>query len=59
MSWFAHWFDSPYYHTLYKNRDEKEAELFIDNLVKYLGLKKGQKIRVLLKFLAFTLFMQL
>ena len=28
MSWFANWFDSSYYHILYKNRDEKEAELF-------------------------------
>ncbi|MBL7794699.1 MAG: class I SAM-dependent methyltransferase [Saprospiraceae bacterium] len=31
--WFIHWFDSPYYHTLYKNRDEKEAHTFIDQLL--------------------------
>lgn len=34
--WFAAWFDSPYYHTLYKNRNCNEAELFIDNLVRFL-----------------------
>ena len=44
MSWFAHWFDSPYYHILYKNRDEKEAEFFIDNLISKLQLNKGSKL---------------
>jgi len=44
MSWFANWFDSPYYHILYKNRDEKEAELFIDNLIEKLQLKKRSKL---------------
>lgn len=44
MSWFAHWFDSPYYHILYKNRDEKEAEFFIDNLISRLQLNKGSKL---------------
>jgi len=44
MSWFANWFDSPYYHTLYKNRDEKEAQLFIDNLIDYLQIPKGSKL---------------
>ena len=44
MSWFANWFDSPYYHLLYKNRDEKEAQVFIDNLIEKLQLKKGSKL---------------
>ena len=44
MSWFAHWFDSPYYHTLYKNRDEKEAQHFIDNLIAHLQIKKDSKL---------------
>ena len=44
MSWFANWFDSSYYHILYKNRDEKEAELFIDNLITKLQIKKGSKL---------------
>jgi SAM-dependent methyltransferase len=34
--WFEEWFDSPYYHILYKNRDNKEAENFITNLINYL-----------------------
>ena len=44
MSWFAHWFDSPYYHSLYKNRDEREAKIFIDNLIDYLQIPKGSKL---------------
>ena len=44
MSWFAHWFDSPYYHNLYKNRDEKEAQIFIDNLVLHLQIPKGSML---------------
>jgi len=44
MSWFSNWFDSPYYHILYKNRDDKEAKLFIDNLVQHLQIPKGSKI---------------
>jgi len=44
MSWFAHWFDSPYYHSLYKNRDEREAQIFIDNLIDYLQIPKGSKL---------------
>ncbi|HIL66534.1 MAG TPA: class I SAM-dependent methyltransferase, partial [Flavobacteriales bacterium] len=44
MNWFVHWFDSPYYHTLYKNRDEKEAQAFIDNLVQHLQITKGSKL---------------
>ena len=44
MSWFTNWFDSPYYHTLYKNRDEKEAQAFIDNLIDYLQIPKGSKL---------------
>lgn len=31
--WFKNWFNSPYYHILYKERNHTEAELFIDNLV--------------------------
>jgi hypothetical protein len=26
--WFSSWFDSPYYHILYKERDDKEAQLY-------------------------------
>jgi SAM-dependent methyltransferase len=34
--WFENWFDSPYYHKLYFDRDEEEASLFIGNLMSYL-----------------------
>ncbi|TVR79302.1 MAG: class I SAM-dependent methyltransferase [Chitinophagaceae bacterium] len=38
--WFKDWFDSPYYHLLYKHRDEKEAGYFLENLLTYLNPKK-------------------
>lgn len=34
--WFKDWFNSPYYHLLYNNRDNQEAASFIDQLLKYL-----------------------
>jgi len=39
--WFSSWFDTSYYHTLYKHRDDSEASLFIDNITNYLQLDKG------------------
>lgn len=36
--WFQEWFNSPYYHLLYKNRDETEARRFIDRLLNYLKI---------------------
>jgi len=39
--WFKCWFDSPYYELLYKDRDQAEADLFINNLVKFLQPKPG------------------
>ena len=38
------WFDSNYYHILYKHRNYNEAKNFIDNIIKYLNIKKGSKI---------------
>lgn len=35
--WFKDWFDSPYYHLLYNNHDEKEANDFIRKLVSFLN----------------------
>lgn len=40
MKWFEEWFDSPYYHILYQDRNNKEAELFIDKLVDFLHPEK-------------------
>jgi SAM-dependent methyltransferase len=34
--WFATWFDTHYYHVLYVNRDDREAEFFISNLMELL-----------------------
>ncbi len=36
MTWFSSWFDTPYYHTLYKHRNDEEAELFMHNLMQYI-----------------------
>ena len=44
MNWYANWFNSHYYHILYNNRDEKEAEFFIDNLIKRLNLVTPSKL---------------
>lgn len=44
MEWFESWFDTPYYHILYKNHDFREAEDFITLLVNDLELPKGAKI---------------
>jgi cyclopropane fatty-acyl-phospholipid synthase-like methyltransferase len=41
--WFETWFDTTYYHTLYKHRDDEEAEKFISNLLNYLNLRDGSK----------------
>ena len=37
QEWFQEWFSSPYWHILYKNRDRKEAQLFIDQLATHLN----------------------
>ncbi len=39
--WFKDWFNSPYYHQLYFNRDEKEAADFIDKLINHLKPPAG------------------
>ena len=43
-TWFASWFDSPYYHILYKDRDYAEAQVFMDNITQYLNLPDDAKI---------------
>lgn len=42
--WYASWFDTPFYHILYKDRDHTEAHLFMDNLTQYLNLPENGKI---------------
>jgi len=42
--WFASWFDTPFYHILYKDRDYKEAQAFMEKLTAYLNLPEDGKI---------------
>jgi SAM-dependent methyltransferase len=41
QDWFSAWFDSPYYHILYAERDEAEAASFIQALQQRLQLPAG------------------
>lgn len=43
-NWFACWFDTPYYHILYQNRNFDEAKGFMDRLVAFLHLPEKAKI---------------
>ncbi len=43
-NWYVSWFDTPYYHILYKDRDYDEAQLFMDNITQYLNLPDEAKI---------------
>lgn len=43
-SWYASWFDTPFYHILYKDRDHTEAQTFMHNLTNYLNIPEGGKI---------------
>lgn len=42
--WFQFWFNSPYYHILYSQRNDEEAEFLIDNLSAYLMPKTDSRI---------------
>ncbi len=42
--WFSTWFDTSYYHVLYKHRNDEEATLFIENLTKLLNLPEKAKV---------------
>ncbi|MBL7922811.1 MAG: methyltransferase domain-containing protein [Bacteroidia bacterium] len=43
-AWFESWFDSPYYHLLYKDRDNSEAQNFLDLLLERIHLKSGSPV---------------
>ncbi|TDE28824.1 class I SAM-dependent methyltransferase [Flavobacterium ranwuense] len=43
-NWYTSWFDSPYYHILYKERNYREAQVFMDNLTHYLNLPEKAKV---------------
>ena len=42
--WFEEWFNTPFYHVLYQDRNEEEAEHFVSNLIDFLKVKKDKSI---------------
>lgn len=42
--WYEEWFNSPFYHKLYFERDEREAEAFILQLADHLQLKPDSRL---------------
>ena len=42
--WYKDWFNSPFYHKLYFERDEKEAETFIKKLIGHLKPASGSRM---------------
>lgn len=42
--WFTDWFNTPYYHILYKNRNDVDAELFMRNITQFIQLPKNSHI---------------
>ena len=43
-NWYTSWFDTPFYHILYKNRDDDEAGLFMKKLTAFLNLSPDSTI---------------
>lgn len=41
QEWYKHWFNSPFYHRLYFERDESEARQFIERLLDHLQPSPG------------------
>ncbi len=42
--WFTSWFDTSYYHTLYKHRNDADAQFFMRNITSFLKLPKTSHI---------------
>jgi SAM-dependent methyltransferase len=42
--WYKHWFNSPFYHKLYFDRDENEAGAFIKKLITHLKPPDGSRM---------------
>jgi len=42
--WFNSWFDTRYYSLLYKERDDKEAKIFVNKLTSHFDVAKGTKV---------------
>ena len=43
-NWYASWFKTPFYHILYKDRNDQEARFFMDGLTSFLNLPSGSEI---------------
>ncbi len=43
-SWYKSWFDTPYYHILYRHRDDNEAQVFIKNCINELEPQQNSHI---------------
>jgi cyclopropane fatty-acyl-phospholipid synthase-like methyltransferase len=44
QNWFQSWFNTKYYHILYKLRNYEEAERFLKNLITFLNINKNHTI---------------
>lgn len=44
VEWFSNWFNTPYYHILYQERDHSEAASFIENLKSFLKIPPKSRI---------------
>ena len=44
QEWFKDWFDTKYYHILYQDRNDDEAQLFMQNLLSFIKLQKNSKL---------------
>ena len=42
--WFIDWFNSKYYHILYKSRNKNEANDFIKNIISNLSLNSNETV---------------
>ena len=42
--WYLNWFNSPFYHQLYKERDYSDATYFMNNLINHLKIDKDSSI---------------
>ena len=42
--WFTSWFNTPYYHILYKDRNDDDAQFFMQNITQLLQLDKDATI---------------
>lgn len=44
IPWYRSWFDSPYYHQLYFNRNSLEASAFVERMIAYLNPAAGSRM---------------